>query len=166
MKVLIVGLTILAIGCMEKPARVDGGKNIDNPEVSPPNDVVIHNNQDNLDGEQFLKEFYDSYFGACLDDLQKERVILDSLIMANCTEQFRRWIKTIDWDPLLNAQDCSPYSVNDYTIETLDAEARIYHVNYKFYEGHEAGIDIILQLVVDSDKLWINQSVASIDELK
>lgn len=187
MKAIAIGVCICMLGCdapsandtqlnenhdIESSYNLSQGKKASRGENEDRNDSMV---SDSLACMDFLKQFYTSYLGACLDDLEEAAKLRDSLIEAGCTESFKEFFKTIDWDAILAAQDCTIYSANHFTVQDINSSAGIYLIEYSFYGGDPSNteeivstainVEVIIQLVEISGELKINQAVSSVEEL-
>lgn len=97
-------------------------------------------------GIEFIKEFYSNYLTTC-DKVPMELEELDRLKAENCTVELIKRLdeRSIDYDPFLDAQDCSVRWLESFKISRVNTDQLKFRVNYETgYQNQIASIDLTL----------------------
>ncbi len=105
---------------------------------------------------QFITDFYSTYIKICDESLSfmEERTVLKSKY---CTVKLLAELeeKNLDYDPFLNAQDCSKEWIKSINVTAISDEEYNYEVSYNSGYNNKI-ISIKIGVIMQNDELKIN----------
>ncbi len=115
-----------------------------NNNITNPSTEITKENKEEEKAIHTLKEFYIAYISAC-DKIPQAFNTLASLKNKYLTKKLIRKLKTadLDYDPILNAQDCDESWVKTLEIKPVLGQKNVYDVCYS-YDNNKNCIRLIL----------------------